>query len=225
MFFMKTAAALGFALVALSAVQAGQGDPDPKDGAADDKSRAAVDAWLRRIMTSDGATDVQPVPVAPKVVPIDEAVRRVFPEDRFYSVRFLRYPRAVMPPRPLALENLVCVRPDGSVDWIKDLDALKRYLGDKLPPVRDEAPARAAVLAYLRLAEEFYQDGHYTFTVPEDAISVSRQGDQLVASGKAVVTKGGKGEVTVTLPFDTSGKLKVDEVKIVGRVRPDVRLR
>jgi hypothetical protein len=206
--------ALVLALSVLLAAQAAQEGPDRGESAGRDRSRAALDAWLGRIPGS-GAGRVAPVE--------NEAVRRVFPAEWFYSVHFMRYPRAVIPPNPLKLDNVLGVSPDGSVKHLQNRDALTSYLREKLPPVRDAAEARNALLATLRLCEEFFQDGHYVFTVPDDSLSVAPQGDGRVAAGKAVVTKGGNGEITARLTFNASGK--VDDIVLGGRVRPDVRNR
>ena len=102
----------------------------------------------------------------------------------------------------------------------ESLDALKKLIEKKLADVRSEDQARATLLACIRLAQEFYQDGFYTFTVPKDSVSVLVRDSRLVASGKAVVTKGGKGEITVTLMAGSPPKVAIE-----GKVRPDVRLR
>jgi hypothetical protein len=201
----------GLLLAALAVAQAGQDGTDPPAGA--DKGRQAVEAWLKDLNNG------QPLPVPPTIAAADDdAVRTLFPDGRFYTVRFMRFPRAVIPPNRLKLENLVRVRPDGSVDRIESLDALKKLCEAKLADVRDEGKARVALLACLRLAEEFYQDGYYTFTVPERSVSVVRRDNHWVASGKAEVTKGGKGEITVTVTTGTPST-----VTIGGKVRPDVR--
>jgi hypothetical protein len=227
MFLTRIAAVtIGLALVVLSNKAVGHDGTDPhgldekkpraaKNGAdshATD-SRQAVDNWLKDVVTGQS--------VPPKTEAVDdEAIRSLFPDDRFYAVRFMRYPRAVKPPSPLKLENLVRVRPDKSVERIENLDALKKLLEAKLATIPDENTARVALRASLRLAEEFYQDGYYTFTIPEQSISVAKVDGQLVASGKAEVTKGGKGSISVKLT--TGGPSKV---AIEGSVRPDVRNR
>lgn len=202
--------ALVFALASMAPGDGGPAPGIPQTGT----SRAVLDAWLAGI----------PGAKAGAVAPIDDAaIRSVLPGESFYTVRFMRYPRAQLTPPPLRLENLIRVTPDGSVERIEDVAALTKLLTAKLPPILDEPRAREAVLAYLRLAEEFDQDGHYTFSVPEGAVAVARQRDRLVASGRAVVTKGGKGEITAVLTFDAAGK--VVSIEPGGHVRPDVRLR
>src|SRR5260221_3877269 len=178
------------------------------------RSRAFLDAWLHHIPGAETG----------KITPVDdEAMRRILPDDGFFTVRFTRYPRAQLAPPPLKLENLIAVKRDGTVEQIENLLALQRMLTLELPAIRDESEARAAVLACVRLAEEFFQDGQYVFRFPEDAVSVVRKGDQLIASGKSVVTSGGTGTITATLTVDASGKIVA--IAPAGRVRPDARLR
>jgi len=194
-------------------------NPDPGPGP-DATSRAMVEAWLRELMGDEAP------PAPPKIVPVEsDALRRVFPKDRFYAVRFMRYPRAFKPPRPLRMENLVRVRPGGKVFRVPSLNDLKRELSAALKGV-DEARARDAVLAAIRLAEEFFQDGGYTFSVPESRVAVTRQSGVLIATAEARVVKGGEGAIAVTLRIDPSGEVTLEAGEVEGQnVRPDVRLR
>jgi hypothetical protein len=206
--------ALTVALALLGMVQAGQDPPgqDPKPD--DDKSRKVVEAWVTEIAKGES------VPVLPKIAAVGDAVRKLFPDDRFYTVRYMRYPRAVIPPAPLKLDNVVFVRPNGTVERIESLEALQKLIEKKLADVCDAGQARVALLACLRLAQEFYQDGYYTFTIPEDSLSVVARDGGWVASGKDVVSKGGRGEIKVTLTTGTTPTVVID-----GKVRPDVRPR
>jgi hypothetical protein len=207
---------LGLAAITFAVANAGRGGPERKDGAKPDGSRAVLDAWLARHPGAENA----------KVAPVENAaLDHLFPGEHFYSVRFSRFPRAQLAPKPLRLENVVVVRPDQSVELLSSLDALKKFLGERLFEIRSEAKAREAVLASLRLAEEFYQDGSYSFHVDEGSVSAKAGGGRLVASGKSVVTKGGQGELTAELVFTTSGKLDAEKLGLRGKVRPDVRPR
>jgi len=196
----------------------GKGTDGQNKGGTPDKSRAALDAWLERF------------PNVPKtegegrtiVAVDDEAVHRIFPRERFYGVYFyVNYPRPKTLPAGLRTHNLIVVQPDGAVERVGDREALRALCEKKLAGARDEAQAREATAACVRLAEEFYQDGLYTFHAPE--VKVMRQGDVLVASGEARVKSRGTGKVSVTLRFKPSGGL--DGVTIEGAVRPDVRRR
>jgi hypothetical protein len=184
----------------------------------------AVETWIRKVSSAPEAATA--TPIAPKIIPVEgDALRRTFPEDQFFAVRYMRFPRAVTPPAPLELENLVRVRKDGTVKRIEGIEGLKAFLGNTCTNVRDAETAQRVAAASLELAKEFYQDGNYKFSPTSEGISSDRKANHLIVTGKITVTEGGRGEITVSLPFDASGHLKVGESKIVGRLRPDVRLR
>jgi hypothetical protein len=225
MILIKTVAtALGFFLMTLHATRDDQGVADEKAAAASDKDK--VEAWLDRAIASDAAKDAPQPRIPRKVEAVEnEHVLKAFANDRFYSVHAKKMPRPDMVPKALRTMKLVRIRADGSVEGIQDVEALKALLSAKFSGVRKEAQTRASLMTSLRLAEEYYQDGNMTFTVPADNISVKSEGDRIIATGKAVVSKGGKGEVQVTLNFGPSGALKPDDIKISGRVLSDVLLR
>ena len=130
-------------------------DPAPTP----DASRAAVEAWLRQVMGDDAP------PIAPKIVAVEsEPIGRALAGDRFYSVRFMRYPRAFKPPRPLRMENLVRVR-SGKVVPIPQPGGSQKGPRRRLQGI-DASKVQDASLATLRLTEEFFQDGHYAYGRP-----------------------------------------------------------
>jgi hypothetical protein len=185
---------------------------------AEDKSRAALEAWLERFPNipktqKDGRTTVA----------VDhQSVHRVFPGERFYGVHFyVNYPHPRTLPAGLKVHNLIVVQSGGAVERIGDREALKAFFEKNLGRIRDEAQASEAAAACVRIAEEFYQDGLYEFHDPE--VKVTRRGEDLVAVGEARVKARGSGKVSVTLTFKASGE--VGSVGIEGRVRPDVRRR
>jgi len=224
---IKTAAmALGFALITLHAANAVQDEAEKKAPPASDKGKAVVEAWLDREIASDAPKGVAPLQIPRQIEAVEnEDVKKAFAEDRFYSVHAKKMPRPDMVPKALRTVKLVRVRTDGSVERIEGVEGLKKLLCAKFSAVRDEAHARASLMTSLRLAEEYYRDGNMKFTVPKESVSVTRQGDRIAATGKAVVSQGGKGEFQVSLSFGPSGSLKPDDVKISGRVLSNVLLR
>jgi len=229
--------AVVLALLAQPGAQPEQRGSSPKDsGRKEDpleqKDRAAVEKWIHHLSAAEAAnaqrapvksdTNALPGPEKTYIEPVQcTATRRLIPDERYYRVHFMQYPRSGMLPPTLAPNNLVRVRSDGSVERIEDLEKLKKLYAAKLPPVRDEAQARAAAQGFLALAVEFLHHGRgrYTFDIPEEGVVASRQGDGCTATAKAVVTQGGEGQVTATLTFDASGKLKPDAIKINTRLR------
>jgi hypothetical protein len=155
----------------------------------------------------------------------DESLTHEFPGYSFYVLRFRQYPVAMAPPEPLRAKNLFVVKPDGSVEHIGNSDTLKNFFRASLAPVRSEDRARSTARAWLQLAQEFYQDGFFRFSISDDAIQVSAMGNGgLEVSGKAVVNPqgGNKGEIAASLTFDPAGVLtNVSESAQVRRgIRP-----
>jgi hypothetical protein len=183
-------------------------------GLAADASRRVLDAWLGGIKGASAAT----------VAPVDdEALRHILGAERFFIVRFEGASHAPIPPAPLRLANLIWVQPNGTVKRLEDPAMLRVIFTEKIAPVRSESEARDVMKAYLRLAEEFVQDGFYKFVVAERSISVNREQDHLVATGRAEVAERGSGGVSATLIFDASGKLV--DASSVAKVHPDWRNR
>src|SRR5262249_52519763 len=70
--------------------------------------------------------------------------------------------------------------------------------------------AKAATRAWLRLDEEFHQDGFFRFSIAEDSLRVAAApGGALGSTGKAIVTQhgGDAGTITASLSFDGNGRL------------------
>ena len=154
----------------------------------------------------------------------EEPVARVFPGRLFYTLRFRRYPVARQPPEPLGSNNLFVVKPDGSVEYLRDADTLEGLFRAALAPARTDAAAKDAVKGWLRLTQEFFQDGFFQFSVPEDSVKVTSTGNGgLQVTGKVVVNQrgGDSGEIVATLSFDRVGKLA--QVSQAGQVRAGIR--
>jgi hypothetical protein len=159
---------------------------------------------------------------APPIVPItDEAVTRVFPGQHFFVVGFRLYPVARAAPKPLRNRNLFAVSKDDQVQHLTDTSGLEDVFRKSLSPVTDDDAATNAITAWLRLREEFQQDGFFKFAIPQDSLSVASANEGRKVSGKLVVTQGGKGEIHATLMFDKAGKLV--SVKEKNTVKPGVR--
>jgi len=161
-----------------------------------------------------------------KVIPVkDDVIARVFPGYAFYVLRFLQYPVARMPPAQLSASNLFVLKPGGSVDGLRDAADLETFFRAMLGPTRTEGEAKDAVVAWLRLTQEFQQDGFFQFSIAPDAVQVTAPGARaLQVRGRAVVDprSGNMGEIDAALAFDAAGKLvDVSEtVKLKRGVRP-----
>jgi hypothetical protein len=117
--------------------------------------------------------------------------------------------------------NLIVEPQDGPAELLRAGQSLEAAFRKALAPVKDDPQAQIAVRAWLRLTEALLQDGFYKFSILEDSLKVAAHDGHRVASGKLVVTRGGKGEINVTLTFDASGKLVKAESG--GKVLPGVR--
>ena len=114
-----------------------------------------------------------------KVIPVeDNFIARVFPGYAFYVLRFLQYPAARVPPARLSANNLFVAKPDGSVDVLRDAAGLETFFRAMLAPMRTEGDAKDAVVAWLRLTQEFRQDGFFQFLIGPDTVRVAKLGVQ-----------------------------------------------
>jgi hypothetical protein len=175
--------------------------------------RDAVRRYLDRIPGTERA-QIEPVD--------DPALARSFPSRRFHAVRFRMFPVARPIPAALQPSNLFVTDARGNPERLEDTQALETFGRQTLPPVDTDAKARDAVASWLRLVEEFHQDGFYKFQVPEGSIQLIASDGSRTASGKALVTQGGSGAIDVTLQFDAAGALVHSNVtaKIKRGVRP-----
>ena len=180
---------------------------------------AGPESMKRKLAEFKGAEGGQVIPVA------DDAASRAFRGYSFYVVRFRQYPIPQMPPASLTSNNLFVVKPDGSVGHLLDRAALEQFFRETLAPITTKSVARDAATAWLRLTEEFHQDGFFEFSVARASVRVAPTETRgLHVTGKAAVTPhgGNMGEIVATLTFDQAGKLvKVTETaKVQKGVRP-----
>jgi hypothetical protein len=180
---------------------------------ADDNARAekAVKEFL----------DDKKVSVPPTAIK-DEALAKAFPDFSFFALTFPQYPVARLPPAPFKSQNVFAVPRDGKLIHLTDTKGLETFFKDNLKAVKDDDAAKRAAQAWLALSQTFRQDGFYKFSVPRDDLKVAEDKGERKASGKLVVTGGGKGDLTATLTFDEKGKLAkaLEENAIKPGVRP-----
>jgi hypothetical protein len=157
----------------------------------------------------------------PSLVPVsDETLRRIFPEYQILVLGFRQYPIAQVAPEPLKTRNLFAVK-NGKVQHLTDTKSLEEFLRHTLGSITDERMVKGSAEAWLRLSQEFKQDGFFKFSIPKESLAAVRSKSGWQESGKAIVMQGGKGEIHATLTFDEAGKLKkVDET---NTVKPGVR--
>jgi hypothetical protein len=204
-----TALALILAVLALAGVS---GWPALGDDLGD-KSAQMLQSWLDKVMES------APVKVKPqKIVAIeDDAVQKLFPDDRFFGVYFATWPVAPRLPKELAHETLVRVRLGETIEPIRGEDGLRIFLAQALTDIRDDDKARAAASASLRLAEAISKASASPFGKAE--VLVARQDASIVATARASASESVLGEVAIRIEFGADGKAKADAIQIDDRTR------
>jgi hypothetical protein len=146
------------------------------------------------------------------VTPIeDDAVGRSLPEYVFVAVLFRQFPVARVPPAGLRASNVFAVDRSGKVAVLTDAAGLEKFFRAHLAPTTDDDRLKDVAAVWMRLSEEFHQDGFFTFKLL-DATKVDSSGTNKTASATAGVMRGGSGFLKATLTFDKAGKLtKVEE--------------
>jgi len=173
---------------------------------------AAADA-TKAEKTVKGQLDKYKAPAAPVKAVTSAALRRVLPEHQFFEVIFRQYPLAVAVPPPLKHSCLFAVGPDGKAKLLTDLKGVGEYVGGAIEAAKDDARIKDVARAWLRLAEVFHQDGFYTFQLVDEATKVKPDGTGKQVTARAVVMKGGNGELSAVLVFDAEGRLRSWEEK------------
>jgi hypothetical protein len=156
---------------------------------------------------------------AARVVPVQsDAVSEVLADYQFVAVVFSPYPVARPTPKGFKQGNVYAVSKDGTLKLLTDAEELQKFFAANAAKAKDEKTAKEALTAWLRLTQEFSQDGFFDFAVNADSLKVEKDKEGLKATGiDAVKPKNGdKGEIKAVLSFDADGKLtKVDETRNV----------
>ena len=173
--------------------------------------REKIEAWVARLETKDG--EPYALPLRP-VFLNDPAPGAVFPGYVFYAARC---PDGNAP-LPLRERNLFAVRNDGTVKHLANAQDLEVFFLAEVRMVGEgeEEGVINMTTAWLRLTQEFSQDGALCFFVPAESLKASFRTSTLTslngwrASGRAVLAPGGKmaGDISVNLTFDNAGQLK-----------------
>ena len=139
-----------------------------------------------------------------------EPVSQTLPNHYFFAARYRQFPVARALPEGLRASNVFVVPKNRDLFRIKDVTELIDFMGKNLPEVKDESSAKKAVKGWLHLVQEFHQDGFYKFSIVDESCKYEKKTDRFggyAASGKAVVSAGGNGQIEVVLYFDDAGKL------------------
>jgi len=173
--------------------------------------REKIATWVSRLETKDG--EPYRFPQTP-VFLSDPALGAVFPGYVFYAARCPDNGA----PFPLRDHNLFTVRNDGTVRHLATPQDLEAYFLAEVRAVGEdeEETVTGATTAWLRLTQEFDQDGMLCFLIPAASLKASFRHSTIAsvngwrASGQATLIPGGKlaGNITVNLTFDAAGQLK-----------------
>jgi hypothetical protein len=188
---------LGAALLA-GAVEAA---PRPEQKKLTPEEVATAEKAAREHLTKlkGGAGTLQHIP--------DEPLGRALPRWAFFSVLFRQYPVARLAPPGLKSSNVFAVSADGKVLVLTGAGELEKFFKANLPPAKADDQFKDAARAWLRLSQQFRQDGFYQFQLMDDSTQVAPAGAGKEVRGKVVAMKGGNGAIEATLTFDADGKL------------------
>jgi len=137
----------------------------------------------------------------------DDAVSAALPGHLFFTALFRQFPVGRVPPEGLKVQNIFAVSPKGELKVITDPKGLEDYFKAQLAPTKEEKAVTNAGLAWLRLAQEFSQDGFYKFKTVQEGTKATPEKDGYKVAARTAATQGGNGEISIELIFDGDGKL------------------
>jgi hypothetical protein len=145
----------------------------------------------------------------------EDYVANTFADIAFFGVRFRQYPVPSPPPEGLAFSNVFFVV-DRDVYYMTNADDLHDFFFIELGPVENEDAALNAGRTWLRLSEDFSQDGFFQFSKP--TVSFAKG----VVSGDVTVENGGRGSIHVAMTFDKNGQVTdiQESRKVFTGIRP-----
>jgi hypothetical protein len=159
--------------------------------------------------------------MAPRPI-VDRSLERAFPGYGFAAAHMRQFPVARLAPEGLGNNNLFILGKDGKLELLMDGKALEKFFKTTLPAIKEDAAAADVARAWVRLSQEFRQDGFLEFKLQDDSTKVTADGKGRKAQAKAVLMAGGNGELGVVLTFDEAGKLTevTETAPIKSGVRP-----
>jgi hypothetical protein len=188
------AALLGAALL-MSAGGGSTPAADPKPDTA--KAEKAVKAELKKL--KGDYAQVTLIKYAP--------LRRALPGHVFFGVLYKQFPAGRMPPRGLKPSNVFAYGPEGKVHVFTEPRKVIQFLKDRLVAGTDDDRVKDAARSWLRLTQEFKQDGFYEFDIQDEKTKVAKTKGGKIVIAQSVVVKGGKGMISARVSFNKKGKL------------------
>ncbi len=139
----------------------------------------------------------------------NKSLAQAIPDSIFYSLKFPQWPVAFNVPEPLSSNNIFAFDASAKPVLITTEEAMKKHFREHITPVKSDREARAALAAYLTLAEMLAQDGMYQFSIAEDDMKVLNENAGTTVSGASTVRPvgGNSGAITAKLHFSAKGNL------------------
>jgi hypothetical protein len=163
-----------------------------------------IDQYLQQL----GAHDYFKTPVNAFPVANGDFVGRTFPNFEFSGVYFAQYPLHVDPPEGLADSNMFWMDSDHNISYLTGPDDLALFFKanwGRIAPPETEDPLVDGAKTWLRLSQEFSQDGFFKFSEPMVEVVDG------TAFGLVAVEEGGTGLIWVMMYVDIDGTLVVEE--------------
>jgi len=183
-------------------------EPTPKKLTKDDIARAekAVKDHLEKIKGAYGMV---------KLIE-DGPTARALPGHAFFHVLYRQYPVARIPPAGLRPSNVVTVGRDGKVIVMTTSKDLEKFVKARAPSYQGKEKLLDAARAWVRLTQEFHQDGFFKFSLIDSDTKVSPARDGHRVEARTIVMAGGNGALKVELNFDDKGRLSsVNETAMI----------
>jgi hypothetical protein len=151
----------------------------------------------------------------------DDRLEKLFPRHAFFTLLFRQFPVGRVPPKGFVVSNILVADAQGKVTLFTSASPqLMELFNANLPATKTEDQAKDVAKAWVRLIQEFSQDGFYKFALMDDATKVTTDGTTKKASAAAVVMQGGSGTVSIALTFDDTGKIAKTENSAMLRPGP-----
>src|SRR5262249_59701884 len=126
-------------------------------------------------------------------------VQDLFPGHQVLVASFRQWPVALVPPEPLKSRNLFIVSKMGKMEHFTDAKGLETFFKTNVPAT---ANGKNVVQAWLRLSQEFIQDGFYKFTISEKIEELAGSSLSIITGTAEVVPEqGNKGYLKASLRF------------------------
>lgn len=184
------------------------------------EGRAFIAKWVSGLPVYPGSVGRPPALDQNLQEIVDKALVKVFPQYTFFSLHYPEWPVTFGPGTPaLTSRNVLAVGPDGTVALLNLLNpkSLEHFFRSHLRSPENHGPFKrgrydfaSVVHAWLRLSEEFSQDGFFRFVIRDDLVSAGGMQSNNVASGVAIVEPhgGNLGLISVIFRFYPDGRLE-----------------